>query len=384
MVPPRGVSQAHGGSSTFLAVTNADQFDYSWVNAASEVGVATCFSFFDGPTVEDVVSRAGIREWRTEDFRGPASASSPLDDSEVAVFSESGWTVAYEPNGYPERLANKIAAEGDVARCVIVFWNVNAVTEFAYWERGTQVVAFDWPQYRRGSDPDRLLADMQVTVGLERTGLEDGSVFDIYQQMLALGERVTGVHLGPDFLQRPSVVVGYINENDEEDGSDDYGDAAGSALSPPRQRRWVEPGTRGRAEWVPEERRMNEQALEGIPKDRWEEIPARLARLACERVRIADRFPLDEILGDLDQGRRPSPARMTVPMDVYAQVEGVTFGLGAPSTERVWAAIETVFEAAKARSRRAPLGVLLQARVTADDHTTAVIDEMRAEMGLTD
>lgn len=359
-------------------MSHADQFDYSWVDAASAVGDATCLSFFDGPTVEDVITRAGIREWRRENSREAGSASFGLGDGVVAVFSDCGWTVVYEPNGYPERFANKVAAGADVARCVIVFWNVNAVTEFAYWERGTQVVAFDWPQERRGSDPDRLLDDMRVTVGLERTGEQDGSIFDIYQQMLALGERVTGVHLGPDFLDRPSIVIGYADEDDED--ADDYGGAHGSALTPSGQRRWTEPGTGGRAVWVPEERRMNEQALERIPKDRWEEIPARLARLACERVRIADQFPLDEILDDLDQGRRPSPARMTVQMDVYAQVEGATFGLGAPSTEQVWAAIETVFEAAKGRSRRSPLGVLLQARVAADDHGTAVIDEIRAGM----
>lgn len=372
-------------------MANADPFDYLWVNVASEVAVASCFSFFDGLTVEDVVSRAGIHEWRTEDFRDPGSASLPLDYSEVAVFSESGWTVAYEPNGYPERFANKIAASADVARCVIVFWNVNAVTEFAYWEGGTQVVSFDWPQDRRGSDPDRLLDDMRVTVGVERTGEEGGSVFDIYQRMLALGERVTGVHLGPDFLKRPSVVVGYVNEDD--DGANGYDDLPpnlsdelgpqGSALASPGQRSWTEPGTGGRPEWAPDERRMNEQALAAIPQDRWAEIPARLARLACERVRIANQFPLDEILEDLDHGRRPQPARMTVQMDIYAQVEGATFGLGAPSTEQVWAAIETVFESAKAKSRRAPLDVLLQARVAADDHGTAVLDQVRADMGLT-
>jgi hypothetical protein len=76
-------------------------------------------------------------------------------------------------------------------------------------------VAFDFPQERRGSDPDRLLAEMRDTVGVERTGEEDGAVFTIYQQMLALAERITGVHLGPDFLNQPAVVVGYLEQADD-------------------------------------------------------------------------------------------------------------------------------------------------------------------------
>ena len=88
----------------------------------------------------------------------------------------------YEPTGYPDRFANKIAENPDVAQCVVVFWNVNAVTEFAYWERGTQIVSFDWPQDRVGADPDRLLAEMRETTGLERTGEESGTVFDIFQR----------------------------------------------------------------------------------------------------------------------------------------------------------------------------------------------------------
>jgi hypothetical protein len=79
----------------------------------------------------------------------------------------------------------------------------------------TQIVAFDFPQERRGSDPDRLLAEMRDTVGVERTGEEDGAVFTIYQQMLALAERITGVHLGPDFLNQPAVVVGYLEQADD-------------------------------------------------------------------------------------------------------------------------------------------------------------------------
>ena len=374
---------------------SAGRADYSWVDQSSEIAVASCFSFYDGLSVDEVVTRTGIEEWRSPDRRASADGSSWLSDGDVAVFADSGWTVLYEPNGYPQRFAERIAASPDVNRCVVVFWNVNAVTEFAYWEHGLKVVAFDWPQDRWGSEPDRLLADMRETVGLERTGEEGGSVFDIYQQMLALAERITGIHLGPDFLGSSSLVVGLFNEDDEDfgdapsnnefaslkSGSDEeFGSPFGVGPTPPGQYTWTQPGTGGHPEWVPEERRINEQALGSIPKDRWDELPARLARLACERVRIADQYPVDEILEDLDQGRRPSPARLTIPMDVYAMVEGVTMGARGVPVERVWAAIEAVFAASKAKSRRSPLDVLLQARVAADDHATTLIDQVRADM----
>jgi hypothetical protein len=63
---------------------------------------------------------------------------------------------------------------------------------------------------------------MRDTVGVvERAGAEDGTVFDIYQQMLVLAERITGVHLGPDFLNRTSVVVGYLEKADDNSTDDD-------------------------------------------------------------------------------------------------------------------------------------------------------------------
>jgi hypothetical protein len=93
-------------------------------------------------------------------------------------------------------------------------------------------------------------------------------------------------------------------------------------------------------------------------------------------------YPVDEILQDLDLGRRPHPAQMTIQMDIYAMVESAKYGLGAPSTEQIWAAIEALFAASKAKSQKAPLDVLLQARVAVDDHGTAVVDQVRADMGV--
>jgi hypothetical protein len=365
-----------------LMFSSVERGEYSWVDAMSGVAVASCFSFFDGLSVDEVVALAGIRDGRVARFARADAAPAPLGDGEVAIFSAAGWTVLYEPNGYPERFANSIAGSARAERSVIVFWNVNAVTEFAYWERGSRVVAFDWPQDRHGLDPDRLIAEMQATVGLERTGEEGGSVFEVYQQMLALAERITGVRLGSDFLNGRAVVVGLLDDDDASAATTGEIDPPGPPADAP-ERVPAEPDTAIEGPWTPEERRSNKQALEAIPKDRWPELPARLARLACERVGIANRFPVDDILEALDNNLRPSPARLTSREDLWACVEDVTFsGLDRPSPEQVMGAIEAVFTAARPSSRRAPLGVLRHARIAVNDQDTQMIDEVSADMGV--
>jgi hypothetical protein len=118
-----------------------------------------------------------------------------------------GWTVVWQENGWPGQLADAIARSQQVRRAVIAFWNVNADQEFAYWEHGRRVVRFDYPDERDGSDPDRLLAAMRDTVLQPRTREEGNTAIPDYRRLLALADRVTGRHLGPDFLNQRSVVV---------------------------------------------------------------------------------------------------------------------------------------------------------------------------------
>jgi hypothetical protein len=87
-------------SSSLLAVTEVAGFDYSWVDS-SDVAVASCFGFFDGPAVEDVVIRSGMRDAGTEDFRGADSASARASYGKAATFVDAGWTIVYRPDGYP-------------------------------------------------------------------------------------------------------------------------------------------------------------------------------------------------------------------------------------------------------------------------------------------
>lgn len=66
--------------------------------------------------------------------------------------------------------------------------------------RGQLVTSFDFPDQRHGSEPDRFLADiLDLDLVLDEA---EGFVDLQYAKMMALAERITGVHLSSTFLQR--------------------------------------------------------------------------------------------------------------------------------------------------------------------------------------
>lgn len=196
---------------------------YGWLDTTAErpgawQRVASCFYFFDGVSVAEVAERAGLSRQR---LIGPVRDPGQPLDFDTAVFDGgNGWTVAYQDNGYPEQFASSLAASPDVARAVIVFWNVNSRTEFSYWERGDRIVSFDLPDDRWGSDPDRLRAEL-AAVGLDAPGATVADT-DYYGRLLALAERVTGIHIGPDFLDQPGLIVGDTADDDQPEDAADY------------------------------------------------------------------------------------------------------------------------------------------------------------------
>jgi hypothetical protein len=181
------------------------------------VTVASCFSFFDGISVDEVVARSHMLHAHKVDLSTAPNAldnPSPFPADDVAVFNEGRWTVVWQDNGYPDQFADAIAASPKVSRAVIVFWNVNADQEFSYWENGDRVVRFDWPDDRTGTDPNRLLRAMSDTVLKPRATDEGDTAIPDYRRLLALADRVTRIHLGPDFLNRVAVVMGHLSEDD--------------------------------------------------------------------------------------------------------------------------------------------------------------------------
>jgi hypothetical protein len=184
--------------------------DYGWLESDERpgawMGEASCFTFVRGISVEEVVASAGFETVEDLDLSDDPDAAERLADEGIAVFvADNGWTVVYQDNGFPDQFANAILASSAVEQGVVAFWNVNSVTEFSYWEAGTLVASFDFPDDRHGSEPDRLLADMR-DLGLVPDE-EEGFVDLLYAKLMALAERITGVRLGPNFLQRRVIVA---------------------------------------------------------------------------------------------------------------------------------------------------------------------------------
>jgi hypothetical protein len=179
--------------------------DYEWLESDERSGAwmgrASCFTFLRGMSVEEAVERAGFGHAEELDLTDVTDAADRFAEEGIVFFAaENGWTVIYQDNGFPDQFANSLLATSTLEQGVVVFWNVNALTEFSYWEAGRLVTSFDFPDQRHGSEPDRLLADiLDLDLVLDAS---EGFVDLQYAKMMALAERITGVHLGPDFLRR--------------------------------------------------------------------------------------------------------------------------------------------------------------------------------------
>ncbi len=191
--------------------------DYEWLESDERpgawMGEASCFTFLRGMSVAEVVDRAGFPGAEELDLSGVADAAQRFGGEGIAVFdTDNGWTVIYQDNGFPDQFASSLLAMSTVEQGVVVFWNVNSLTEFSYWERGQLVSSFDFPDQRHGSDPDRFLDDiLDLDLVLDEA---EGFVDLQYAKMMALAERITGVRLGSDFLQRRVVASRVETEDD--------------------------------------------------------------------------------------------------------------------------------------------------------------------------
>jgi hypothetical protein len=200
-------------------VTAADDlFGYRWL-ASPDVRPGSwmaengsCFTFLRGLGVDEVVASAGLDDPTELDLTGVEDAAERFIDAGIAVFRASDeWTVFYEANGYPELFANDLIVQPSVTEAVVAFWNVNFNTEFSYWQSGSRIVTFEFPDQRGGTDPDRLLPAVEA-VGILST--EDETVNTYPARMLALAEHITGIHLGADFLSRRLVASRYNGYDD--------------------------------------------------------------------------------------------------------------------------------------------------------------------------
>jgi hypothetical protein len=115
--------------------------EYAWLESDDRpgawMGEASCFTFLRGMSFEQIVERAGFDSVQELDLADDADAAEHFADEGIAIFAaDNGWTVIYQDNGFPDQFANSLLAVPAVEQGVVVFWNVNSVTEFSYWEAG--------------------------------------------------------------------------------------------------------------------------------------------------------------------------------------------------------------------------------------------------------
>jgi Family of unknown function (DUF6461) len=194
-----------------------DPLAYAWLDHEADgpgpyLIQASCFSFVSGVDLDEVVRRSGLSNVEWKDLSNDDDPFAQVEQNTVAAFASDAWTVLYQDNGYPDQIATTLCSAEDVPRAVVVFWNVNAVVEFAYWENGALVAGFtDFVAERIGADPQRLKDDLRA-FGLTGDDPEAEYSHEQYRRMLALAEHLTGVRIAPDFLRRSRVALGTVED----------------------------------------------------------------------------------------------------------------------------------------------------------------------------
>ncbi len=186
--------------------------DFAWLNYDSRPGAwmaeASCFTFIRSRSARWAADTAGLADVEEVDLSAVEDYGSEFTEFGIGLYDESEWAVIYQWNGFPEQFVRDLVERQEVDEAVIVFWNVNSVVEFSYYRRGSMVVGFEFPDERWGADPDALLGQMdraRVTMQTYESTDESGPAY--YRSLLALAAGITGVVLGPTFLQRRLLVA---------------------------------------------------------------------------------------------------------------------------------------------------------------------------------
>jgi hypothetical protein len=167
--------------------------DYAWfVRECEEHSDGFCATFVRGLSPEEAFRRIGAIP---DDISG---------DWGIEARAASGGTVLID---YGYAMLSELISRGTTA--ATVFTNGSLDEDFVYSVDGVVVTKFEphSPDWRRGSDPDRLLAQMrEVGILLDEEATGDLRI----TRALALAERVTGVRLSPAHYALP-VVVGSVD-----------------------------------------------------------------------------------------------------------------------------------------------------------------------------
>ncbi|GII65071.1 hypothetical protein Skr01_51560 [Sphaerisporangium krabiense] len=172
-------------------MSGATAADYAWfVKECEERSDGFCVTFVRDLSPEESLHRIG------------ATLGDISGEWGIEACATSGGTVLID-YGYAE-LPNLLSRGTATAR---VFTNGSLDEDFVYSVDGVVVTKFEpcFPDSRRGSDPDRLLAHMRelgMPVDEEAPDYFPTRIMGV----LALAERATGVHLSPACYAMPTIV----------------------------------------------------------------------------------------------------------------------------------------------------------------------------------
>ncbi|TDD45805.1 hypothetical protein E1286_22850 [Nonomuraea terrae] len=187
--------------------------DVAWLAEDDELGDLWCLTFVRGVSEVEALVRLGADQ---ESIR-PLTYDELTDDGlfpETVLAGRVGdWTVLFEESGWTCTEADKAHALSAGTVAVVVLRHDYASDAFVYAVDGELVTYFNpkIPEWRHGSDPDRL-NDLMREVGLDpddvpRSGAEAPSPVS---GALLLAARLTGVVLPPATIRGPlmSGVIG--------------------------------------------------------------------------------------------------------------------------------------------------------------------------------
>jgi hypothetical protein len=194
---------------------------YSWFeDRPAGLSEAYCLTLARGLTSDQFLSRVGSRPASL--LRGIGAVFEPSMDlwSEhpdkgmlIAITDVPGdggdWALGVEVNGFLGVTPAVIIPLSAGTRVVSHFRNIEMVDRFCWAEDGDIRLSFAplSPCYRQGSTPDALV-DVMQEVGFDLNEDSDSEDEQSAEAALALAERLTGVHLTPEFLEQATYTCG--------------------------------------------------------------------------------------------------------------------------------------------------------------------------------
>lgn len=197
--------------------------DYQWINDYSELAEAYCATLIRGTTVQHFLRKMRAEpsgnvtgyaelEQRTRNAWEQHADNQYLIGATTVRGDQGEWVLGLESNGYLGTVPHLVAPLSSGTRLVSHFCNVNAQDLFLWYEDGTLRTSFEplFPTQRDGSTPDEL-EEVMAEVGFDLQHDEEEQDFSMTtESAFALTERLTGVHLTPELLDKATFTTGLV------------------------------------------------------------------------------------------------------------------------------------------------------------------------------